>query len=583
MMNLKNRLTRIAKLVLPSFLLIVLSSCSDVSSLTTEFPDDQKINVTVEVGFDSAPDAFPTCVNLTNPGNTCTISNGDKVWTETSEDRTYTMTVTGLNNFEKYKFSMGAGDKLQEGTGTPAPKVANTGVSSFTCIQGNLNSETSRPLNKYRVVLNTVPGANIQYGIFYSFYTLLGIEDQFFGSNPFTQSNIIEFEYRPITSQIIIYAGAHNGVHSSEVTDSGYLNLPSCPASGPSAFSLTSAVAASGQVTLNWAASTNATNYTVKYGTSSVSLNQTTTSITNSKVITGLTNGTTYYFEVTATNSIGSINSSNQLSATPTAGAAPGAFTLSSITAGNTQATLAWGVASGTTTYDVKYGTVSGTYTTTLSNRTSPATITSLTNGTTYFFRVTANNAGGSTDSTNQLSVTPAAPTFKKIYVTDLSYSADLTSGGMANANVTADGFCAADTAKPSGGGTYKAMIATATRTACTTANCSGGASENLDWVLAANTEYRRADGTTVIGTTNAAGIFDFVSPLTNSFDTSNTTTMTGFEINWTSSADNCTDWSTTASGNYAVGNATSTTSASINKGSTESCANAQPLVCVEQ
>lgn len=114
---------------------------------------------------------------------------------------------------------------------------------------------------------------------------------------------------------------------------------------------------------------------------------------------------------------------------------------------------------------------------------------------------ITASNAFGSTSTTIDLTI------FRVLFV---------TSGSIAGSSITsstvADNFCNSDGNKPVSTGSYKAMIAGwGTRRACTSGNCTtSGAAENLDWVLAPNTEYRRNDLATRIMTTNSAGIFVF-------------------------------------------------------------------------
>lgn len=145
------------------------------------------------------------------------------------------------------------------------------------------------------------------------------------------------------------------------------------------------------------------------------------------------------------------------------------------------------------------------------------------------------------------------------------------------------DAYCNNATDKPSGGGTYKAFVADGTnRIACTSASCSGGPSEHTDWVLKANKEYRQSNGTTVIGTTTANGIFTF--PLTNEPQTTiNTTdvTATGLNQNWTSSTNDCTNWS--GAGSFAMGSHTVKTVNTINSGGTGGCASTTKILCVEQ
>ena len=114
-------------------------------------------------------------------------------------------------------------------------------------------------------------------------------------------------------------------------------------------------------------------------------------------VATGLTNGTTYYFEVTAVNSVGESSPSNEVSATPAT--LPGAPTGLAAAPGNTQVALSWTAppsngGSAITSYNVYEGTSSGGETLLQSTGSSATTFTAtgLTNGTQYYFEVTAVN-----------------------------------------------------------------------------------------------------------------------------------------------------------------------------------------------
>jgi hypothetical protein len=79
----------------------------------------------------------------------------------------------------------------------------------------------------------------------------------------------------------------------------------------------------------------------------------------------------------------------------PTAGPPPAPTGLSA-TPGTTQVILSWTAVSGATSYNVKRATVSGgPYTTVGSPTTTSFTDTGLTNGTTYYYVVSAVNAGG--------------------------------------------------------------------------------------------------------------------------------------------------------------------------------------------
>lgn len=130
-------------------------------------------------------------------------------------------------------------------------------------------------------------------------------------------------------------------------------------------------------------------------------------------------------------------------------------------------------------------------------------------------------------------------------------------------------------------------------RRACTSANCTtGGTSEHIDWVLKPNQQYKRKDGTTVIGTTNANGLFPI--PLTNSMEpnllNANNYVITGINADWINSND-CDNWTTkgtpTSSPNGLIGRHQNTDSLAFSFASTlcyelEDNYNAK-AICVEQ
>jgi fibronectin type 3 domain-containing protein len=167
------------------------------------------------------------------------------------------------------------------------------------------------------------------------------------------------------------------------------------------------------QVGLSWTAATGATSYNVYEGTSSGGESGTpiATGVTStSYTATGLSNGTTYYFEVAGVNSAGTGPDSNQASATPIA--PPAAPTGLGATAGNAQVALAWTASSGATGYNVYQGTSSGgeSGTPVATGITSTTyTVTGLTNGTEYFFKVAAVNSSGTSGYSNEANATPTS------------------------------------------------------------------------------------------------------------------------------------------------------------------------------
>ncbi len=161
---------------------------------------------------------------------------------------------------------------------------------------------------------------------------------------------------------------------------------------------------------------------------------------------------------------------------------------------------------------------------------------------------------------------TPTAT--KRIFAT--SVAAD---GGRGGVNGV-DAFCMADANYP-GTGTFKAFVVNgSTRVACTTANCSGGASEHVDWVLQPCTDYTRVDGTPIGTTADEIGIF--ATSLTNAFS--------GVEI-WTGMHDYVTDQtcsgfnSSLTMGYTSLGNSLVPWEADVSR----SCNQLVRFACVEQ
>ena len=186
-----------------------------------------------------------------------------------------------------------------------------------------------------------------------------------------------------------------------------------------------------------------------------------------------------------------------------------------------------------------------------------------------------------------------------KIFVTAGTWNGQLGQGGAAITLAAIDALCMADANKPAGGGTYKAMFTTTTagqrRIACTTEDCSAGIGENENWVMKPNTDYYRCDGTTLIGTTNAGGVFPlaFGQSLDNSISGVDEGYFTGLDGYggpgaWTASFANCSNWTSGLGGIATEGLGTGTTGITSDDNGAIA-AWAQPcdwtlhLVCVEQ
>lgn len=194
----------------------------------------------------------------------------------------------------------------------------------------------------------------------------------------------------------------------------------------------------------------------------------------------------------------------------------------------------------------------------------------------------TGTSTGTATGTGTGTGTAATACTTCKMFVTTSTYTG-ATIGGITGA----DAKCASDAAKPATG-TYKAFLVDDTnRIACTTANCSGGASENKNWVLKANTAYTRVDGT-AIATSTASALLPatLTNPISTTGDTmlGNIRTGMAFAKDWTSRVNgHCTNYTVTtgSSTDGDAGTVLTTSSYLYVNGGT--CAGLKSLLCVEQ
>ncbi|MGB9472148.1 MAG: fibronectin type III domain-containing protein, partial [Candidatus Acidiferrum sp.] len=209
---------------------------------------------------------------------------------------------------------------------------------------------------------------------------------------------------------------------AGESANSAEVNAtPTAPADPPAAPANLQATAGNAQVSLTWSATTGATSYNVKRSTTSGGPYTKISSPTAANYTdTSLTNGTKYFYVVSAVNSAGESANSAEVNATPTAPANPPPTpTNLQATAGNAQVSLTWSATTGATSYNVKRSTTSGgPYSQIAAPSTNSYTDTGLTNGTTYYYVVSAVNAAGQSANSNQASATPTAPANHDVTIT---------------------------------------------------------------------------------------------------------------------------------------------------------------------
>jgi fibronectin type 3 domain-containing protein len=187
---------------------------------------------------------------------------------------------------------------------------------------------------------------------------------------------------------------------------------PVAPVAIPATPSGLAATPGNAQVALSWTASSGATGYHLKRATiSGGPYTQVGAPTSTSYTDTSLTNGTTYYYVASAIDSAGESADSAQVSATPVAPVAiPATPSGLAATPGNAQVALSWTASSGATGYHVKRAATSGGPYTQVGAPTSTSyTDTSLTNGTTYYYVVSALDSAGESANSTQISALPVA------------------------------------------------------------------------------------------------------------------------------------------------------------------------------
>jgi fibronectin type 3 domain-containing protein len=323
-------------------------------------------------------------------------------YTQIASLPTASFTDTPLTNGTKYYYVASASNSAGESpnsaevsaTPTLAPPAVPAGlVATAGNAQVTLTWNASTGATSYQVKRSTVSGAETQIAAP--------------NSHTFTDTGVTNgTKYFYVVSAVNSTAESAN---SNEVSAT-----PAAPPTAPAAPTGLQGVGGNAKVTLTWNASAGATTYHVKRSTTSGAETQIAAPASNTFADTTVTNGTKYFYEVSAVNATGESANSNEVSATPTAPAtAPPTPTGLQAIGGNSQISLTWNASTGATSYNVKRSTTTGgPFNTTLASPTATNYLdTTVTNGTAYFYVVSAVNSTGESANSSQVTATPVAAT----------------------------------------------------------------------------------------------------------------------------------------------------------------------------
>ncbi len=407
--------------------LAITETATGVTSTTATLnasinPNDVSTNCYFEYGTD-------TSYGATTPGNALIGSEVVPLsasLTGLTLNTTYHFRVVAINNDnisnssqgEDQTFTTLAGDPPQAPTGVSA----SPGDTQVTLTWSAVDGATG-----YNIYWAESEGVTIELGT-----QIAG------ATSPYVHTGLTN----ETTYYYVVTAENANGesIESNEV-----LAIPSATCVPPPAPSGVAASPQDGQAQISWSPVDGAISYNIYWAQTTGVTQETGTQIagvTSPYIHTSLTNGTTYYYIVTAVGCDESADSSENDATPSDTGAPPGAPSVVSADPGDSQATIFWDPVGGATSYNIYWSTTTGVTTgtgTLIEGVISPYIHTSLTNGTTYYYIVTALNFYGEGTASSEFSATPdAVPPEAPTNLTVFSGDGQITVGWSAVAAATA-------------------------------------------------------------------------------------------------------------------------------------------------
>jgi fibronectin type 3 domain-containing protein len=370
-------------------------SAAEITSLSTVLPAPSGLAATAGSGQVSL--TWAAVSGAENYSVKRATTTGGPYTTVQSDLTSTSFTDTGLTNGTTYYYVVSAsnlGGESPNSAETSATPLAPPAVpEGLAAIAGDatvaLEWSAATGADSYQVKRATAPGGP---------YTTLasGVTGLTYNDSAVTNG----------TTYYYVISGVNAVAESANSAEVSAMPLPPVPA----APATLTATPGNSTVALVWSAADGADSYNVKRATNSggpyatLASGLTATSYNDTSAV----NETTYYYLVTATNLGGEGESSPEVSATPvTPPVAPAGL---AATSGDASASLTWNSVAGASGYRLKRATTSGgPYALVTESTGTSFTDTGLTNGTTYYYVVSAYNAGGESANSSPVSAEPQA------------------------------------------------------------------------------------------------------------------------------------------------------------------------------
>ena len=362
------------------------------------------------------------------------------------------ITVTGLTNGQSYTFTVTATNAA--GTG-PASAPSTNGVVPVG-VPGAPTVTSVATSSGHATISFAAPADNGGSAI--TSYTITSNPGGFTSTGPASPLTVTDL------TNGVSYTFTVTATNSAGTGQASAPSDPVIPGGLPGAPTITTVSAGTGQATIAFTPPASngglaITSYTATSSPGGITASGSASPI----VVSGLINGVSYTFTVTATNSAGTGPASVASSPGVTPTGPPGAPTITGVTAGNAQVSVAFTAPASNGGLTITSYTATSNDGKTATGSSSPLVVTGLTNGQSYSFTVKAtNSAGNGPASAPSSTITPVGPpgaptigtaTASGSQTISVAFTAPASNGGAAITSYTATsspgGFSKTGTASP--------------------------------------------------------------------------------------------------------------------------------------